>query len=85
MDVRPFGDGYIAARRSVFGEAPVLVPESPVLVRAHIGAVSYIVRFSRGGRDATSMKPLSAGAGFAARFLAGRRNPEAWRDRFDGG
>jgi hypothetical protein len=85
MDVGSFSDGYGAGWRSVVGEVPVLLPESPVLVGAHVGAVTYMVGSWRAGRDAGSMKPPSAGATLGALFLAGRRNPEAWRDRFDGG
>jgi hypothetical protein len=52
MDVGSFSEAYIAGWRSVTGEEPVLVPESPVLV-AHAGTVAYMIGFSRGVRDAT--------------------------------
>ena len=55
MDVGSFSQGYVAGWRSVTGDVPVLVPESPVLVGAHVGAVTYMVGFSRGSRDATTM------------------------------
>jgi hypothetical protein len=57
MDIGSFSQGYVAGWRSVTGDVPVLVPESPVLVGAHIGAVTYMVGFSRGSRDATAMTP----------------------------
>jgi hypothetical protein len=56
-DVGSFSQGYVAGWRSVTGDVPVLVPESPVLVGAHVGAVTYMVGFSRGARDATTMTP----------------------------
>jgi hypothetical protein len=52
MDVGSFPEAYIAGWRSVTGEEPVLVPESPVLV-AYAGTVAYMIGFSRGVRDAT--------------------------------
>jgi hypothetical protein len=60
VDVGSFSQGYVAGWRSVTGDVPVLVPESPVLVGAHVGAVTYMVCFSRGARDATAMTPEAA-------------------------
>jgi hypothetical protein len=57
MDVGSFSQGYVAGWRSITGDEPVLVPESPVLVGAHVGAVTYMVGFSRGARDAVEMTP----------------------------
>jgi hypothetical protein len=60
MDVGSFSEAYTAGWRSVTGEEPVSVPESPVLV-AHAGTVAYMIGFSRGVRDAAGhMKALRA-------------------------
>jgi hypothetical protein len=56
-DIGSFSQGYVAGWRSVTGDMPILMPESPVLVGAHVGAVTYLVGFSRGVRDATTMTP----------------------------
>jgi hypothetical protein len=63
-DVGSFSQGYVAGWRSVTGDVPVLVPESPVLVGAHVGAVTYMVGFSRGARDATTSMTPEAPSGF---------------------
>jgi hypothetical protein len=57
MDKGTFADGFVAGWRSITGDIPILVPESPVLFGAYVGAVTYRVGFSRGVRDATTMPP----------------------------
>jgi hypothetical protein len=55
---RPFQDGYVAGWQSVRGadDYPLLVPPSPVFVRATM----YMVGFSRGSRDAEAMTPRAS-------------------------